>query len=341
MEKRELATPVAAVNSLIKSLNESRVKSRLKSRAKSRAKSLVHAAALPLLRAAARAYVPGPHLEDAMAWARRLHAQGMGCTLGYFNADGEPPAEVARTVCASVEALNRLNRLEGLGGPEGQGWLGFPGYVSVKVPALAYDFNLLDAIAEHAARVGQRLHLDSHGPETAEPTWRALQHLQGLRARWPGLSLGLSVPGRWARSAGDAIRAANLGVRVRVVKGQWDCAQRPDVGDPKRQREGFLAVVDALASRAAEVAVATHDVPLALEALARLRRAGTAAEWELLLGLPRRAAVAAARRAGVPVRVYVPYGQAWLPYALGQVLRQPRRWPTVVGDAVSGWWERG
>jgi proline dehydrogenase len=85
-----------------------------------------------------------------------------------------------------------------------------------------------------------------------------------------------------------------------------------------------MAIVDRLAGRASHVAVATHDAPLAREALRRLRRAGTSAELELLLGLPIRRAAAAARAAGVGIRCYVPYGQPALPYRLRATRQNPR-----------------
>ena len=110
------------------------------------------------------------------------------------------------------------------------------------------------------------------------------------------------------------------GLAVRVVKGQWG-----DPNDPRRDmRAGFLEVVDRLAGGTAPVAVATHDVPLAAAVLQRLAAAGTSHSLELLFGLPRRAALELARARGVAVRVYVPYGAAYLPYALGRLRQNPR-----------------
>jgi len=71
------------------------------------------------------------------------------------------------------------------------------------------------------------------------------------------------------------------------------------------------------------VAIASHDAPLARDAIRYLRGAGTNCELELLYGLPERASLAAAEREDVRVRFYVPYGKAYLPYCLGQARRQP------------------
>jgi proline dehydrogenase len=116
-----------------------------------------------------------------------------------------------------------------------------------------------------------------------------------------------------------------------VVKGQW-----PDPAGDVDLRCGFLNVVEGLAGRTHKVAVATHDPALAAAALATLRSAGTPCELELLFGLPSRAVLEVGRRLAVPVRYYLPYGHAWLPYALRQARRNPRILWWVLRDAVFG-----
>ena len=295
----------------------------------------------PVLQRASRAYVPGPRLEDAVSWARHRAPSGCSFTFGYFNAEQESAAQVEQACRQSVLALAALGTPPSRSGPYR------PGYCSVKVPALGYEPGALQRLALLARAHGQRLHFDSHGPESAEPTLAAVSTLNALNAlnaltspgamaSVPGVQphhpeLGLSLPGRWARSLADADWAAQRGLRVRVVKGQWPCPDHPEA-DP---RQGFLAVVDRLAGRVSEVAVATHDAALAREAARRLTARGTACELELLCGLPRRGVMELARSQGLPVRLYVPFGQAWLPYALGQVLRQPRLWPRLLKDTLA------
>jgi len=135
-----------------------------------------------------------------------------------------------------------------------------------------------------------------------------------------GVSLSYTLPGRWRRSLDDAQWAIDRQLVVRVVKGQW-----ADPDDPGRDlRAGFLEVIDRLAGRANHVAVASHDVPLAAEALRRLQAAGTSCELELLYGLPMRKSLALADSLGVGVHVYIPYGKAYLPYALSRLRGNPR-----------------
>lgn len=266
---------------------------------------------------AGRAYVPGAHLDAALAVGRRHQDAGRALTFGYFNGARESPAEVATQTAAIVDALVNPTR---------------PGYVSIKAPALAYQLDALDVVLDRCAIHGQRAHFDSHDIGHQELTLacaeRAVEH---------GLHAGLSLPGRWTRSLDDARHLCALGIRARVVKGEWPDPARPDAD----AHSGFLEVVEVLCRHGArEAAVATHDPALAREALQRLLQAGTDCELELLHGLPQGAMVALAREMGVPVRVYVPFGIAWRPYALRKALRQPRILGWLMRDLVRGAWQR-
>ncbi|HKY33099.1 MAG TPA: proline dehydrogenase, partial [Candidatus Polarisedimenticolia bacterium] len=222
----------------------------------------------------------------------------------------ESPQEVAAACAAAAGAM---------GGGGGD-------YLSLKAPALDFDLRLVRTVAEAARRRGTGLHFDSHGPEQADATFALL-----AAAARTGLRIGCTLPSRWRRSAADAEAALAMGVPVRLVKGQWpDPSHR---GDPRR---GYLDLADRLAGRAPRVFVATHDEALGREALRRLREAGTPCTLELLYGLPARACRRAARRAGVGVRVYVPFGRGWLPYAAAQAASRPWILWWLARDLVRG-----
>ncbi|OYV50318.1 MAG: hypothetical protein B7X10_01340, partial [Burkholderiales bacterium 21-58-4] len=199
-------------------------------------------------------------------------------------------------------------------------------YLSIKLPALGDSRQWLDSLAAVARRNHQRIHFDSLAPEAADMMWSAAMQV----ALAGEVKVSCSLPGRWRRSLDDADAAVAAGIIPRVVKGQWPDAAGPD-GD---LRQGFLNVVDRLAGRAPHVAIASHDAPLAGEAIRRLRAAGSTCELELLYGLPQRAALALAAGEAVGVRFYVPYGKAYLPYCLGQARRQPRLLWWLVRDSL-------
>ena len=265
---------------------------------------------LPLLRKAARGYVAGPALPDALRLAQTFAAQGVpASTLCFWDAQDDPPRHVADMYLATVRAIQSAH---------------LDSYVSIKAPSLDFDAGLLAEIADTAGEAGIRMHFDSLGVETVDRTFRLME-----RARTHGAPLGCTIPGRWRRSPRDAQLASQMGLRVRVVKGQW-----PDPADAVDPHSGFLDVIEALAGGAAPVAVATHQPVLAAAAVRKLQSAGTPCEMELLYGLPSRGVLKTARSLGVPVRYYLPYGHAWLPYALRQARRDPRILWWVLRDAT-------
>ncbi len=250
----------------------------------------------PLARCAAHAYVAGPALSDAVAACEAVASRGLATTIGFWDG-GEPLSLVADQHLRALDAIAR-QRLDC--------------YLSIKAPALGFSDGLVRELGDRSRRLGIRLHFDALGPESVRPTFALVE---AVLADHP--DLGCTLPARWRRSLADAETALALGLTVRLVKGE---EPGPDDIDPRR---GLLALVDRVAGRARRVAVATHDSPVASEALARLRAAGTPAESELLLGLPLGPPLAAARGAGVPARLYVPYGHSRLPYRLSEAGARP------------------
>jgi proline dehydrogenase len=263
------------------------------------------------------AYRAGPGLHDALEVCRRLAAYGLASTIGYYATPHERPRAVAD---AYLAAFDRLSAEAG------------DCYVSVKLSALGFDAALFAELEAAAALSQRRLHVDALAPETAEATWLLLNG--GPREG----RVGTTLPGQWRRSADDAARAARLGLAVRIVKGQWaDGVGANGVGaNSDRAAAGFLQVVDRLCGHPHPVAVATHDARLLSESLRRLKAAETPCEAELFYGLPFRAPVLSAQRAGVPIRVYVPYGHPGAPYGRADLVHNPAATWWLVQDLLLG-----
>ena len=110
----------------------------------------------PLARRAARAYVAGPALDDALEACRRVARRGFAGSIGFWNRDGQKPEEVAATY---VEALAAVAR-EAL-----------DCYLSVKASPLGFSRALSTEIMERARQENASVHFDSLGPETVEMTF--------------------------------------------------------------------------------------------------------------------------------------------------------------------------
>lgn len=266
--------------------------------------------AMPVLRFATRSYVAGTSLADAMAVAKRAAEQGLASTVCYWNDGGEDPQQVLAKYLAVLREIETA---------------GLDGNLAVKVPALWGRRDLVEAVVQRVRYGGQRAMIDSHDADAADAKYAIVRQLGADR-------LGCAIPGRWERSLADAEHAIAVGLSVRVVKGQWPDPKRPEI-DP---RAGFLRLIDLLAGRARHVSVATHDTPLADEALRRLRAAQTPCELELLYGLPLQPSLGAARKAGVKTRLYIPFGTAWLPYSVSRAAQNPRVLLRLLRDLARG-----
>ncbi len=249
---------------------------------------------------AARSYIAGPELGDAVRVSHELSQKGFNSTIGFWNLDNEPHDAVFNQYVRGIEVLRKQ---------------GSDSYLSIKLPAIGYSRQLLSPVLSSAKRDGIRVHFDALGPETVDQTWSVIEN-----ARSTYHNLSCTLPGRWRRSPKDAAWAVSQGLTVRVIKGQW-----ADPGDPDRDmRAGFLEIIDALAGRVRHVGVASHDTWLARESFARLKAAGTSSEMELVYGLPARDPIKLARELGLTVRFYIPYGNGFLPYCLSWARKNPR-----------------
>lgn len=270
--------------------------SRTKQQLVAKASSLI----LPVMKKAAAAYLGGETIDEALSVARRLLGEGHASTLGYWDIGRDNEGQCITLYCEAIRALADTSA-----------------YLSLKPPALHFSKSAACELAKTARTTGLRLHCDSHGEEQAAPSHA---FAEALLETLPPEKVGITLPGRWHRSLGDAEWAIAHGLPVRVVKGQW-----PDATDPKRDiAKGYLEVIDVLAKGASHVAVATHDLNLAREAVSRLKTYNVSCEIEVLLGMPAKPLLAWAKDEGVRTRIYVPYGPGFVPNAIGVLRRNPR-----------------
>ncbi|AIT79493.1 proline dehydrogenase [Novosphingobium pentaromativorans US6-1] len=264
----------------------------------------------PVLKRATSKYVAGETLEDAAELALRAGQQNLRCTLCYWNDGTEDPEIVVRE-------YSRILSLVG----EGR----INGALAAKLPALKEREDLVEQVVAQAREVGAPVIFDAHAPPQTDDTLKALE-------RYPREGVGLAIPGRWKRSLRDADRAIELGVRVRVVKGEWIDPDHPGID----LREGYLGIIRRLAGKAAFVGVATHDAPLAREAMRILAEAGTPFEQEFVYPLPIEAALREGAPYGAGARLYIPYGEAWLPYSLKRAIKSPKTLYWLGRDLIGG-----
>ncbi|MBI3005434.1 MAG: hypothetical protein HYY49_08455 [Ignavibacteriales bacterium] len=258
-----------------------------------------------------KSHVVGSTFHDAVVISRSIARFGWSCTFGLWPEESDSPKNVAGKYLTALQGIIRE---------------GTASCLSVKLFRLGYDFGLLKEVLEAAKFSGNRIQFDAMDHASTSNTFAMVEKSMVVHS-----NLGCTLPARWARSERDAEWAAELGIFVRIVRGQW-----PDPNGSRFQRPAmFLKLVEKLCGRVKGVAVATHDEQLALRALESLKLAGTRCELELMIGLPLKGAEMA-REIGVPVRIYIPYGAASLPYRISDLMTRPAVLAWATRDLTMG-----
>ena len=255
----------------------------------------------------AKRYVAGPQPDDALGWAHRLAKQGLASSLDFFGEGVADPSEADRAAGAYVGLAGRLD-----GAPQ-QTFLSIDlSHIGLDGPAEAVE-RRLERIAAMLPD-GRRIQVGAEEERRAD---RILATVLAVARRGGAVSATVQV--NLERSRSDAHALAEAGVPIRLVKGAY--VEDAHLARPWGEATdlAYLELAHELHAGHAELALATHD-PILREALLKaLPGVGV----EMLLGVRCADASALAGR-GVPVRIYVPFGDAWFRYAM-------RRWAESVG----------
>ena len=180
------------------------------------------------------------------------------------------------------------------------------------------------AVLEVAALHGIFVRIDM---ENAAYVDRTLEIHAELRQRFP--EIGVVIQSYLLRSADDVEKLIADGAAVRLVKGAYK--EPPDIAfadkaDVDRTFEQLMTRMldDDAQANGVRLAVATHDRTLVESAieLAAARGIESGLEFQMLFGIARDLQSDAAAR-GVPVRIYISYGEAWYPWFMRRLAERP------------------
>jgi proline dehydrogenase len=137
--------------------------------------------------------------------------------------------------------------------------------------------------------------------------------------------LGVTIPTRWRRSRDDIQRAIELGLTVRLVKGQWEDATHPV--DPLENAQHLLDSIRSLAKRPSRdfslISVASHDLVYLKKVLKILQKQEIPNDIEQFFSLPINGENVA-QEFNTPLSIYVAYGSPALPYNIRFSFTRPR-----------------
>jgi proline dehydrogenase len=270
----------------------------------------------PVSREIVKRFVAGERLDEAVAVARSLAADGLAVSLDHLGEDTTDQTQATATAKAYLALLERL----------GQEGLGAGADVSVKLSAVgqmldeAMALDNARRICEAAKGVDATVTLDMEDHTTTDST---LGILRELRADFPWVGAVLQAYLR--RTEGDCRELSHAGSRVRLCKGAY---REPESVAYQSRREvdlSYVRCLKVLMAGGGYPMVATHDprlVEIAGALAARNERTAETFEYQMLYGVrpdeQRRLA-----RDGATVRVYVPYGDEWYGYLMRRLAERP------------------
>jgi len=270
----------------------------------------------------ARRFIAGETIEDAIAAAKRLEAQGLLLTLDYL---GESVETLDEAVAATREYVRLMDLIVASG---------IERNISLKLTQLGIDVDRatcvdnLRRILEPAGRHGFYVRIDMEHSRYTAMTLEIFETLWAQQYR----KLGVALQAYLFRTEQDVRRLNALGAQVRLVKGAYK--EPPSIAYKQKADvdAAFLRLARLLLDEGTSPAIATHDERLidAVRAYVDQRRIGRDQfEFQMLYGI-RRDLQASLVAAGYRMRVYVPFGREWFPYFMRRLGERPANLGFVV-----------
>jgi proline dehydrogenase len=259
-------------------------------------------------------FVAGETLEQALAVARRLNAEGITVTLDHLGESVSTLAEAAEARDVYLRTLDAIHEH------------GIQGNVSLKLTQFGLDLSYAECLANveqlvaRAAALGSFVRIDM---ESSAYTDRTLELVRTLFARHGANGVVIQSYLRRSRADVEALCAAQ--VRVRLCKGAY--LEPPSVAFPDKADVDtrYQELAEYLLLHGTYPALATHDEALIGRIRAFVKQRGIppeSFEFQMLYGIRRdlqRRLVAD----GFGMRLYVPFGKAWYPYYMRRLAERP------------------
>lgn len=280
-------------------------------------------------RRAARRFVAGETLAEAVAAVGGINRAGMAASLNYLGEKTSSRAEAEGAADHYVEMVRAIpaERLDC--------------NLSIKLSQLGLAMDepfataLVRRILEAARANDIFVRIDMEESALVSPTlglWRRLWD-EGFT------NVGLVIQAYLYRSPADIAALVGTGVRIRLVKGAY--LEPASVAHPRKAEvdAAYRALTETLLGRGTYPAIATHDPRMIAHARAVAERDGIGRdrfEFQMIYGVRRDLQQALAGE-GFHVRVYVPFGERWYPYFMRRLGERPANVFFILRSLIAEW----
>jgi proline dehydrogenase len=285
-----------------------------------------------VIRLAASPYIAGERLFDALFIADRLWSEQK--ILSTLDVLGEDVASIADIDAYAAEFHKLIDELRVR--PHAN--------ISLKLTALGQELDERDClrrareIVEHAREVDSFVRLDMEDHETVTSTLRIYREL-----RTDFDNCGIVLQSRLFRTRDDVAALTELRANVRLCIGIYPEPASIALVDKDAMKRELLELAEQMWKNGQHVALATHEEWVIREALkraARLGKADTELEVQMLLGVPRQHLQRELVERGIKVRLYVPYGRQWHAYSMRRLEYNPDMLKMTAANVIGGLFRR-
>ncbi len=262
-------------------------------------------------------FVAGMTVEEALAACEQLNREGFSVTLDSL---GESVTVESQARASAGIYHQLLDQIEARG---------LNANVSVKLSQVGMDIDpalaecIVGEMVEHAARVDSFVRIDMEGSAYTEATIAMTERLHarpGMRGR-----VGTVLQAYLYRSADDAKRLVEQGIRIRLCKGAYK--EPSELAFPQKRDvdANYIALMTYLAASGVFCGIATHDEAIVDQMRKFVSETGlpkSAFEFQMLYGI-RRDLQRQLLKEGFGVRIYLPFGAEWYPYFMRRLAERP------------------
>jgi proline dehydrogenase len=267
-------------------------------------------------RRAARRFVAGETLDDAIQATQALNARNLAASLDYLGESvkqAEDTDEVVATYRSLMERIQENN---------------LDASVSLKLTHLGLDINEelcqtnLRSILTDAKKYGIPVTIDMENTPYTDVTLRIYRT---MRDEYGFDNVGTVIQSYLRRSENDMRELGAEGAHIRLCKGAY--LEPPELAFPHKADvdANYVRILRAFLQSKGYLCLATHDenmIQAGESAISEFKIAPDRYEFQMLYGIrPTRQDELAA--AGYKVRIYVPFGAAWYPYFMRRLAERP------------------
>lgn len=270
----------------------------------------------------ARDYIAGAHLSDSVRVTRELNDAGMMATIDILGEFIKTKNEANFFKGQCLEILEAIEK-EGL-----------DANLSLKPTQMGLELDrefAFENIREIVALAASKKNFVRIDMEDVPCTDDTLEFYRKLREEFPG-SVGTVLQAYLRRTVDDIDSLKEAQTNIRLCKGIYNESRVHAYKDMSLINQNYSYCLEKLFEQGAYVGIATHDEKLVLNALRLIDKYQVPSEgyeFQMLLGVDpelRKMLVEQGHR----LRVYVPFGESWLPYSK----RRLKENPTIASHAL-------